>query len=141
VDSSLDRLHPLPEADSVVRRPGPHLLGWGGRTEALLQVRRAVMEQSSKPAGTGDRCGARPGGSQPVHSCASPSHDRSPCPGGCCIRSPITRDTNLCTTPRCKIKSVATHPGHDGTTGAASKPTAARPAASKAATSRWKCPA
>jgi hypothetical protein len=99
-----------------------------------------AWNQSSKPAGTGDRCGTPAGGSQPLHSSASPSHDRSPRPGGCCIRSPITRATYLCTTPRCKIRSVTTHPGHDGTPGAASKPTAVRPAASKAATSRRKCP-
>jgi hypothetical protein len=34
VHSSLDRLHPLPEADSVVRGPGPHLLARGGRAGA-----------------------------------------------------------------------------------------------------------
>jgi hypothetical protein len=48
VDSRLDRLHPLPEADTVVRGPGPHLLGWLGRPEALLQVRRAGMEPAKQ---------------------------------------------------------------------------------------------
>lgn len=77
----------------------------------------------------------------PFHSSISANRGRSPISGGCCIRSAIMRDTHLCTTPRCKIRSVTTHPGHDGTAGAASKPTAVRPADSKAATSRKKCPA
>ena len=96
--------------------------------------------QSSSPAGTGSCRGARPGGSQPAHSPASPSQDRSPRAGGCCIRSPTRRATNRCTMPRCSTRSVTTHSGQDGTAGAARDPAARRAAASKAAASRSKCP-
>src|SRR5215469_18481808 len=36
VDGSLDRLHALPEAGGVVRRPGPHRLAWVCRAESFL---------------------------------------------------------------------------------------------------------
>src|SRR5215469_15994803 len=44
VNGSLDRLHALPEAGSVVRPPGPHPLARICGAESLLQVARASVE-------------------------------------------------------------------------------------------------
>ncbi len=48
VDGSLDRLHPLPETDTVVCGPGPDSVGRLGRVEALLQICRADVEPAKQ---------------------------------------------------------------------------------------------